>query len=450
MKVMMKIRFVLSLLLLSCCILNLIAAEKLGMFIEVKRYLDEKYNTKYDIDYQVPYKNLMFQTRGNTFYAELKVIVSIANADSVLMTKEFTNNIGVTRKYDVTTSSKSYLDRISLTLAKPGYILNLSFTDINSGKTFEWSYTTEQLSLEDKLSDMELLSAVTADTLSYSNKFLRNGLYYVPEPSGLVSRELHDSIFFYCEAYGIKSSNARAVLTLLRGETPVLIKTYNFTRTSGIQRLLYPVAISALDIGSYNAVIELSDNESIYSRSYELVITEQTEQMYFIFADLEDDYQLLKYISVQKNANNWKTMSKEAKRRYISSFWAGLAAMNNQSPETLLKKYKDRVDYSNSHFSHFSKGWISDMGRIYIRNGSPTDTEGDVESLTSSDDTKFVRKDYQIWKYSGHNKAVYLFVDVQMNGNFKLVYARNDEQESTYPDWRKYLGSDFDESVLEN
>jgi GWxTD domain-containing protein len=446
----MRIKYFLSLLLLFCCMFNLIAAERLGMFIEVKRYLDEKYNTKFVIDYQVPYKNLMFLTRGDNFYAELKVTFTISNADSVIMTKEFTNNIGVTQKYDVTTSSKSYLDRIALTLAKSGYTIHIKFDDINSSNSYEWAYATEQLHPEEKLSDIELISAVTVDSLSYSRKFFRNGLFYVPEPSGLISREMYDSIYIYCEAYEIKSSNAKAVLTIIHEDTPVLIKTYNFTKASSFQSLLYPVAIGSMDTGSYNAIIELSDNDVTYSQSYEMIITEQTEQMYFVFTDMDEEYQLIKYIAVPKSSSNWKTMTKDAKRRYLSSFWSSIAAMNNQSTDTVLKKYKDRIDFSNAHFSHFAKGWKSDMGRIYIRNGAPSDIEGDVESLTSSDDTRFVRKDYQIWKYSGYNKAVYVFVDIQMNGNFKLVYVRNDEQESTYPDWRKYLGSDFDEALLEN
>jgi len=37
-----------------------------------------------------------------------------------------------------------------------------------------------------------------------------------------------------------------------------------------------------------------------------------------------------------------------------------------------------------------------------------------------------------------------------MNGNYKLMYVDNDDLESTNPNWRKYLGSDFDESKLEN
>jgi GWxTD domain-containing protein len=139
-------------------------------------------------------------------------------------------------------------------------------------------------------------------------------------------------------------------------------------------------------------------------------------------------------------------MTKEAKRRYISSFWSAMAAQLNQPTEDIIQSYKQRVDYTNAKYSHFEKGWKSDMGRIYIRNGPPSDVEED----TTSDEKRFVPKDYQIWKYSGRVNAVYIFVDIPMNGNFKLVYARNDEQESTLPNWRRYLGTDFDESSLEN
>ena len=58
-------------------------------------------------------------------------------------------------------------------------------------------------------------------------------------------------------------------------------------------------------------------------------------------------------------------------------------------------------------------------------------------------------KDYQIWKYRGKVRAVYVFVDVQMNGNYQLIYVRGDEMESSRPDFRRYLGDDFDLSKLD-
>lgn len=426
--------------------LKLIANERLGIFVDLKRYLDDNKNTAFVIDYQVPYKNLMFLSRDNSYFAELKVKFSIANADSVIINKEFINNIGVTKKYDVTTSSKSYLDRISLTLAKPGFKLMIDFEDVNANTSYTWTYVTEQLDFGARLSDIELLTKITSDTLSFSYKYKRNGMIHIPEPSGLISKDIYDSVYLYCEAYDIDTINNRAVLTLKKEDTVYQISSLPINGTATSQSLVFPINISNLDSGKYHVTIELLDAVILYDKELDFIITEQTESLYFLFTDPEDEYQLIRYIASIKSTSNWNTMSKEAKRRYISNFWISLALQVNQTVEDVLKIYKQRVDYTNARFSHFEKGWKSDMGRIYIRNGAP----GDIDDDTTTDETRFVRKDFQIWKYSGKNKAVYVFVDIPMNGNFKLVYASNDEQESTLPNWRRYLGTDFDESRLNN
>ena len=98
--------------------------------------------------------------------------------------------------------------------------------------------------------------------------------------------------------------------------------------------------------------------------------------------------------------------------------------MNTQ---TMLDQISERVDYANYYYSHFERGWTSDMGRIHIRRGKPDD----IEVGTSSDEARFVRKDYQIWKYQGRQKAVYLFTDIQMNGNYRLIYVEGDQRESS-------------------
>ncbi len=435
---------VLSVVFIALCC-NIIAAERLGMFVDVKRYWDDKGNTKYVIDYQVPYKNMMFLTRGTGYFAELKVTLSIANADSVIYTKEFTNNIGVSRKYDVTSSGKSYLDRISLTLAKPGFKLAIKFEDLNAVKTYEWSYLTEQLTDTDIISDLELVSNVSPDTSSFSQKFQRDGSIHLSEPSGIIAKEMSDSVFFYFEVYGKTDEKTKLIFTIKKDDIPTLIKSYSISELESFPRILLPIKVTNMELGKYTASVNLSD-QSALSKSCEFIITEQAEKLYFIFTDIDEEYLLIRTLTSAKSQSNWKTMSKDAKRRYISNFWVNMAAVRNQSVETVLDVYKDRIDYCNARYSHFEKGWKTDMGRIYLRNGAPSDIDYD----TSTDDTKFVRKDFQIWKYSGSFKAVYVFVDIPMNGNFKLIYADNDEQESTNPNWRKYLGSDFDESRLEN
>jgi len=444
--IIMKTKQVALLFLVFVWGTKLIANERLGMFVDIKRFFDEGRNTTFVIDYQVPYKNLMFMSRDNAYFAELKVNITIANADSILITKEFINDIGVTRKYDVASSNKSYLDRISLTLAQSGFYLTIEFEDINTSKSYAWSYVNQQLEPGDRVSDLELLTEVFQDNGSFSQKFKRGREIHKPEVSGLVSRNLQDSIYFYCEAYDVAKETTQAVLTIRKDDLVHLISSLNLNQTGSIIPILVPVNIKNLEPGKYSVTIDLMEDDKVFVRASEFIITEQKEELYFMFTDEDDEFQLIRYIASPMSTANWKSMSKDAKRRYISNFWLSLAAQVNQTPEDVMKVYKQRVDYANARFSHFEKGWKSDMGRIYIRNGHPSDIDED----TTTDDTRFVRKDFQIWKYSGRSKSVYLFVDIPMNGNYKLVYASNDEQESTYPNWRRYLGNDFDDKRLDN
>ncbi|HQQ68464.1 MAG TPA: GWxTD domain-containing protein, partial [Candidatus Cloacimonadota bacterium] len=136
----------------------------------------------------------------------------------------------------------------------------------------------------------------------------------------------------------------------------------------------------------------------------------------------------------------------DTKRRYLSQKWKALAGAGNMNTQTMLDQISERVDYANYYYSHFERGWTSDMGRIHIRRGKPDD----IEVGTSSDEARFVRKDYQIWKYQGRQKAVYLFLDIQMNGNYRLIYVEGDQRESSNPDYLYYLGDDFDTRKLYN
>lgn len=436
-------KLLLAVALIAICH-SALAAEKLGMFVEVKRYLADNSNTRYEIDYQVPYKNMLFLTRDRVFFAELKVSLSISNADSVVFQKEFTNNIGVSSKYDVTSSGKAFLDRISMTLASAGFVIRIRFEDVNSAKMYDWEYEVKPLGKEDSLSDLELVTLVTADSTAMSAKFKRGEWFFQPNPAGVFSKDIYDSLFCYIEPYLKNGQTNHIRFSLSKDNTEILSQDYTLEGTAGMQPQILTINLSDLELGKYTATLECGNTEHLLTRQSELIITHQTEKLNFIFADPDDEYLLLRYLSSVKAQSSWKSMSKEAKMRYISQLWEALASAANISVAEALAKYQERIDFCNKYYSHFEPGWKSDMGRIYIRLGAPSDIEKDE----TSDDTKFVRKDFQIWRYNNFGSPVYIFVDKQMNGNYRLVYAINDDNEKTSPDWRKYLGSQFDEDRL--
>jgi len=220
----------------------------------------------------------------------------------------------------------------------------------------------------------------------------------------------------------------------------------DFIAHSDNERITLTIPLTDIEAGKYNGNITIQIGELSEERNFEFFVTEPKIQYYYVFVNPDDDYKLLRYFMGESAPGNWKTYSYDAKKQYVNRCWVKLANANQVSPESFIQTIRERVDYANKHFSHFSDGWTTDIGRIYIRHGEPDD----VEKGTTLDDTRFVRKDFQIWKYRSRFNAVYLFLDIQMNGNYKLIYVNGDERESSNPNYMYYLGDDFDTSLLRN
>ncbi|HQQ67809.1 MAG TPA: GWxTD domain-containing protein [Candidatus Cloacimonadota bacterium] len=395
-------------LLMLCPVLA--AAEVLNMHLDYNRFLDAKGNTIMLVDYQALYRNLMFLAHSGGYFAQLDVNVQIANADSVIMEQTVTDNIGVTNKYDTTSSRKSYLNRLAFTL--PDTTQNVTFRamDKNSGALFFWQEDVFALPSTTLISDIELNSHVYADSSSYLQKFQRNKVVYEPLPSILLSKTYSEYAYIYMEIYPPSTELQSTYMLNLSLETggQIVMDEYldsSFGATTDALSLKIPLADFAP--GKYSGTVTIQAGESTESRDFEFVLSEDIEQRFRVFEDIEDEYTLMRYFMVGV-APNWASMNAESKNRYVNNFWQNMAAQSRMSEDDIMKLVDERVKYANKNFSSLKPGWTSDMGRIYIRNGAPAD----IEEGTSSDDTRFVRKDYKIWKYNSGDKPVYLFIDI--------------------------------------
>ena len=164
-----------------------------------------------------------------------------------------------------------------------------------------------------------------------------------------------------------------------------------------------------------------------------------------VFKKPKKEYKIVSYFLSFQQKKYYKSLKKEEKAAFLKSFWKS----NDPNPVTeineFLEQVKERIVYSNQHFSHFKDGWETDRGRIYIRHGEPFDIYKDRTSVT----TKYAIKDYQIWKYRLSEDITYIFIDQQMYGDYRLIYAEGDDIEFTNPEWLDFMGHDFDMSLLE-
>lgn len=439
------------LLCLLACLAGqlLLATGDLNMFIEKHRFLAADDETILLVDYQIPYRSLTFIAQHGGFFAELGVSVSIANEDSIVYSQEVTDNIGIRNRFDATSNRKFYLNRLSYILEPGSYTLSFIATDRNSQKSFSWEVPVQSLDNTSPISDLELSSAVEADSTQYLSKFKRNNILYRSEPSIIFNKSETDFLHLFYEIYSLaeeRESSAFLTISVEREDSLIMDLSNDITLSRDIEAMTMRIPIGDLPAGRYNGFLNIQVGERLEERRFEFVVMEDVELYQAIMPNPDDEARLMRYFIGNRVPNDWSNMSLEAKKRFISSFWDQMGAAYQSTVPAIMATIRDRIDHANRRFTHFNPGWTTDMGRIYIRYGAPDELESDE----SSDETRFVRKDYQIWKYRTKANAVYLFVDHLMNGNYRLIYVSGDDMEVTNPSWQNFVGDDFDTTKLRN
>ena len=77
---------------------SLVAQETLNMHLDHSRFLDAKGKTIVLLDYQIPYRSLIFLAQSGAYFAQVEVLLEIANQDSVVYSHTVTDNIGISSK----------------------------------------------------------------------------------------------------------------------------------------------------------------------------------------------------------------------------------------------------------------------------------------------------------------------------------------------------------------
>lgn len=439
----------LIILLLLCLPLVAEAQEFLNMHLSYHRFLDENGDTILLVDYQIPYRSLLFSSGNGAYFAQVEVELSFSYQDSTLFNRKVLDNIGITNKYDAQSAQKSYLNRFSVKLEEDEYFVRFKAYDINSEKEFNQSFFIESLAKDARLSDIELNSNVSADAEGYLKKFQRDNKVYEPAPSIILSKLYYEYAHLYFELYSKLENygeNLLLILDLERDNTLVLEEYLEIVPTKKRESFSLKLPLEELEPGKYHGKLSLLLDDIIEEKSFDFVLAGDSQQLLAIFTDVEDEHNLMRYFMGSKMPKNWQNMSEDTKRLQITRFWKEMAISTNMSEERIMDLVHERVEHANRFYSSQKSGWTSDMGRIYIRNGAPAE----IEKGTSSDRSRFARKDYQIWKYSTGDRPVYLFIDIQMNNNYRLIYVSGDDMEISSPDWQRFLGSDFDTNLLNN
>lgn len=436
------------LLVILLLISGILSAESFHVVVDQNRFLDKAGNTIFDFNYQTPYKALEFDKTESGFSAALKVEYSITRGEEVIDKGDFTSKIVFPNK-EMTRSGKLFRDKISVTLPNSAFKMDLKFIDENSSKYTEWSNKLEVLKRDSFLSDLEFSAKVITDTTGYLEKFHRGDQLFFVSCDHIFLKSDIDSIYIYHELGNtfFPVGNLERKIGIFKDSDPVRTFTEKINCRGEKRSRLSAVDISNLEEGYYEITVEVSDpvSKAVNFRTDYFSIKQEKGQGFRLFINIDDEFILLKYLLPSSKTRLWNNLSLEGRKHYINRFWLANDKIPDTEKNEFFETIKERIVYCNAQFSHFEDGWHTDRGRIYIKYGKPDDIVTGDTGLQ----TKYPRKKYEIWKYRVKNNLTYLFLDLSSTNNHKLILSENDDQESSSPYFKAYLGDDFDESLLE-
>ncbi len=338
---------------------------------------------------------------------------------------------------------------LKLILPEGKYLFRLSNDqDTLSHEVSVLSFKSEHVTI----SDIELCTNIITHVTESDNAYYKNTMQVIPNPSLLYGKGM-PMLFYYLELYNLKKSAGDPgekvsvqVVVADRDGNIRLKREYGRSRNvnSTVEKGTFNV--SKLESGLYTLIFAVSDpanNESVYRRrnfyvhNPDIIVVRDEQELSYAesqFAYMTGDELDRKFTQAQYLANKSEIQiynllnSVDSKKEFLLRFWK---TRTRENPD-LLEDYYSRVDYTNENFrSGGTKGWQTDMGRVYILYGPPDQ----IERYPSGQN----ENPYEIWQYHNVEGGVeFDFVDTEGFGQYRLVNSSK-RGEISDPNWRGYV-----------
>ena len=106
--------------------------------------------------------------------------------------------------------------------------------------------------------------------------------------------------------------------------------------------------------------------------------------------DLDVAIDQLIYLAKDKELEHIKdAKTQEEKQKRFLEFWKKRDPNPNTIRNEKMEDYYSRVEYANKHFKHYTEGWRTDMGMVYIIFGTPNNVDRHPFDSDS--------KQYEVW-----------------------------------------------------
>ncbi|HKB86752.1 MAG TPA: GWxTD domain-containing protein [Ignavibacteriaceae bacterium] len=371
-------------------------------------YASDSSATRVDAFIQVPYNQIQFVKSDKGFTASYSVTISVFNEDRAKLIVEKTWNEEVNEiDFEQTNSQNNYNLSLKSFYLEPGnYIIRSSVEDKESRKEFsiEKPFIVKSFKQLAAISDIILISKMTES--GEAKKIL-------PNVSGNVATQKEGVPVFF-EAYSDSARDIRIQYIITNDKHDVVFQSNGSEHIdSGKTQIFHTIKDSSISLGNYLLTVSLlndqeevisSTNKSFFSRWNGVPLTVK---------DLDQAIEQLVYIASQSQVDYIKdAKSKEEKTKRYMEFWKKKDPSPSTEENEVFDEYYRRIEYANQHFSHYTKGWKTDRGMVFILLGAPNNVDRHPFDVDS--------KPFEIWQYYEMNRQ-FVFVDETGFGDYRLT-----------------------------
>ena len=290
------------------------------------------------------------------------------------------------------------------------------------------------------LSGIQLASNIKQSGSDKNSIFYKNTMEVIPLPSDIFGQN-SPVVFYYGELYNLDKvpdiSNVKFVSAVYDSKGRE-IYTHSKASLKPVPALVEVglVNVSKCISGKYYMVLSLNDslkNKSVISRKeffvYNPNVIDTTtnlalntakvlsSQFAFLSAkECDDIFVKSEYIATKEEKDQYmKIHTAEGKREFLYKFWNKKANEEDKEKRYNYTDYMNRVRVADEKYRNIAKaGWKSDMGRVYIMYGEPSEIERHPNESGY--------KPYEIWKYNDIEGGVqFIFGDFTGFKNYVLL-----------------------------
>lgn len=361
----------------------------------------------------IPYEQLSFVKEGDNFVASYEFTISIFDSLQALVTEKlYTTDVRVPTFEQSVSSAAFSIERLYFYLPPGLYRIAVMCRDRESRVTRR---VTKQLTISDyshpglQLSDIMLVSKLTEkDEKRLFTPSISPNVGNIPPP-------MH--IFF--EAYNEgRQDSVEFITTIFTDKNQQSLKADTLLALApGRNQVFLAIDQSSLPIGDYKMYVQaypagkVKTAQPLGTTSRSFIV--RWSALPKSIKNLDLAIEQLVYIAKEKELEYIKQAeTPEEKQKRFMEFWKKKDPNPNTTRNEKMEEYYERVEYANKHFKHYTEGWRTDMGMIYIIFGAPSSV--DRHPFDSN------AKPYEVWSYFDLNYT-FVFVDETGFGDYRLT-----------------------------